>query len=225
MAKNVFRRLEFKYRLNLEQYNNIITKIKEVLNEDDYGKTTIQSLYFDTPNYRLIRESIEKPEFKEKLRLRGYGILSKDKKAFLEMKRKSEGVVYKRRVKMTEDEAFSFIEGKNNGGDDQISRELRYFRDFYQELKPAMLLLYDREAYYLDELRVTFDTNIRYRLENLNLSTNLEGTLLDEGLIMMEIKTVNAIPLWLVKLLSDNKIYKISYSKYGTAYKKIVCKG
>ena len=225
MAKNVFHRLEYKYVVSLEQYNSIINKIKEVLKEDEHGSTTIQSLYFDTPNYRLIRESIEKPTFKEKLRLRSYGLLKKDQQAFLEMKRKSERVVYKRRVKMTEDEAFDFISYKNDGFDDQISKELKYFRDFYKELKPAILLLYDREAYYLDNLRVTFDTNIRYRLEDLNLSSSLEGTLLDEGIIIMEVKTIGAIPLWLVKLLSDNQIYKTSYSKYGTAYKKLMCKG
>lgn len=173
----------------------------------------------------MIRQSIEKPAFKEKLRLRSYGLLKKDQLAFLEMKRKSERVVYKRRVKMTEDEAFDFIAYKNDGFDDQISKELKYFRDFYQELKPTILLLYDREAYYLDNLRVTFDTNIRYRLEDLNLSSSLEGTLLDEGIIIMEVKTIGAIPLWLVKLLSDNQIYKTSYSKYGTAYKKLMCKG
>lgn len=224
MAKNVFHRLEFKYILNIEQYNAIISTIREIMNHDEYGDKTIQSLYFDTPNYRLIRESIEKPYFKEKLRLRSYGLINKDSEVFLEMKRKSEKVVYKRRVKVTEDEAIDFISNKTDGDDDQISKELKYFRDYYQNLEPKILLLYDREAYNLDRLRVTFDTNIRYRLNDLNLSTSLEGNLLDEGLIMMEVKTIHAIPLWLVKLLSDNHIYKTSYSKYGTAYKKIILK-
>lgn len=224
MAKNVFHRLEFKYILNLEQYNTIISEIRENMDHDTYGDKTIQSLYFDTPNYRLIRESIEKPDFKEKLRLRSYGLVNKESEVFLEMKRKSEKVVYKRRVRVTEDEAFDFISKKTDGDDDQISKELKYFRDYYQNLEPKILLLYDREAYNLDRLRVTFDTNIRYRLNDLNLSTSLEGIQLDEGLIMMEVKTIHAIPLWLVKLLSDNKIYKTSYSKYGTAYRKVISK-
>lgn len=224
MAKNVFHRLEFKYILNLEQYNAIISEIRENMDHDVYGDKTIQSLYFDTPNYRLIRESIEKPDFKEKLRLRSYGLVNKESEVFLEMKRKSEKVVYKRRVRVTEDEAFDFISKKTDGDDDQISKELKYFRDYYQNLEPKILLLYDREAYNLDRLRVTFDTNIRYRLNDLNLSTSLEGIQLDEGLIMMEVKTIHAIPLWLVKLLSDNKIYKTSYSKYGTAYRKVISK-
>ncbi len=224
MAKNVFHRLEFKYILNLEQYNAIISEIRENMDHDTYGDKTIQSLYFDTQNYRLIRESIEKPDFKEKLRLRSYGLVNKESEVFLEMKRKSEKVVYKRRVRVTEDEAFDFISKKTDGDDDQISKELKYFRDYYQNLEPKILLLYDREAYNLDRLRVTFDTNIRYRLNDLNLSTSLEGIQLDEGLIMMEVKTIHAIPLWLVKLLSDNKIYKTSYSKYGTAYRKVISK-
>lgn len=224
MAKNVFHRLEYKYVVTLEQYNNIIDEIKKYVKEDEYGKTTIQSLYFDTPNFRLIRESIEKPEFKEKIRLRSYGLVNSDKLAYLEMKRKSNGVVYKRRLKMKEQDAFDFIGFKNDGDDSQIAKELKYFRDFYQELRPSMLLLYDREAYLENDLRITFDTNVRYRLNDLNLSTSLDGIELIEGLILMEIKTINAMPLWLVKLLSDNKIYKTSFSKYGTAYKKIILK-
>lgn len=210
--------------LTFDQYSAIIDIIKSRLKEDEHGSTTIQSLYFDTPNYRLIRESIEKPTFKEKLRLRSYGLVGERDLAFLEMKRKSQGVVYKRRAKVTEEEAFSFLEYKNDGYDNQIFKELKYFRDFYKDLKPVILLLYDREAYYEQELRITFDTNIRYRFDNLNLSTSLDGKQLDEGLIIMEIKTINSMPLWLVELLSNNNIYKSSYSKYGTAYRKIISK-
>ena len=224
MAKNVFHRLEYKYVVTSDQYASIIETIKEHLKEDDHGATTIQSLYFDTPNYRLIRESIEKPLFKEKLRLRSYGLVGKQDLAFLEMKIKSQGVVYKIRAKMTEEEAFSFMEYKNNGYDSQIFKELKYFRDYYKDLKPVILLLYDREAYYEKELRITFDTNVRYRLNDLNLSTSLEGIQLDEAAIIMEIKTVHGMPLWLVDLLSNNKIYKTSYSKYGMAYKKVISK-
>ena len=224
MAKNVFHRLEYKYLVTSDQYESIIETIKEHLKEDEHGSTTIQSLYFDTSNYRLIRESIEKPLFKEKLRLRSYGIVGEQDLAFLEMKRKSQGVVYKRRAKMTEEEAFSFMEYKNDGEDTQIFKELKYFRDYYKDLKPVVLLLYDREAYLEKDLRITFDRNIRYRLNDLNLSTNLEGIQLDEGTIIMEIKTINGMPLWLVDLLSNNKIYKTSYSKYGMAYKKVISK-
>ena len=224
MAKNVFRRLEYKYMLNKSQYDLIIDEIKSHLQPDTYGNTTIQSLYFDTSNFRLIRDSIERPSFKEKLRLRSYGLVGQRDLAFLEMKRKSEGVVYKRRVKLTEAEAFNFMNYKTDGYDNQIFKELKYFRDYYKDLKPAVLLLYDREAYLDQELRITFDTNIRYRLTDLNLSTSLDGIQLDEGVIIMEIKTVNSMPLWLVNLLSEKKIYKSSYSKYGMTYRKIISK-
>lgn len=224
MGKNVFHRLEYKYVLDKDKYASIINEIKNHLKPDVYGAATIQSLYFDTANYRLIRESIEKPTYKEKLRLRSYGLVGERDLAFLEMKRKSQGVVYKRRAKITEEEAFSFMKYENDGYDNQIFKELKYFRDYYKDLRPVILLLYDREAYYEQDLRITFDTNVRYRLDNLNLSSSLEGTLLDEGVIIMEIKTINSMPLWLVEILSDNKIYKTSYSKYGMAYKKVLCK-
>ena len=224
MAKNVFHRLEYKYILTYKQYESIIEEIKTRLKEDEHGSTTIQSLYFDTPNYRLIRESVEKPLFKEKLRLRSYGLVGERDLAFLEMKRKSQGVVYKRRAKLTEGEAFAFMNYENDGYDSQIFKELKYFRDYYVDLKPVVLLLYDRDAYFDGDLRITFDTNVRYRLENLNLSTSLDGIQLDEGIIIMEIKTINGMPLWLVEMLSNNKIYKSSYSKYGMAYKKVISK-
>lgn len=225
MAKNVFHRLEYKYVLTQTKYDSIINIIKEKLEVDFFGNATIQSLYFDTPNYRLIRESIEKPMFKEKLRLRSYGIVGERDLAFLEMKRKSEGVVYKRRIKATEEFALDFIAKKNDGYNDQISKELKYFRDYYADLKPVVLLIYDREAYQSKDLRITFDTNIRYRFNDLNLSTSLEGKPLDEGTIMMEIKTIHAMPLWLVELLSENQIYKSSYSKYGKTYITKILKG
>ena len=224
MYQKVFKRYEIKYLITISQKDKIVQTIKDYMTLDQYGKTTIRNIYFDTPNYRLIRESIEKPLFKEKLRLRSYGIVGEQDLAFLEMKRKSQGVVYKRRTKITEEEAFAFMGYKNDGDDSQIFKELKYFRDYYKDLKPVVLLLYDREAYYEKDLRITFDRNIRYRLNDLNLSTSLEGVQLDEGTIIMEIKTINGMPLWLVDLLSNNKIYKTSYSKYGMAYKKVISK-
>ena len=121
--------------------------------------------------------------------------------------------------------ALDFIAKKNDGYNDQISKELKYFRDYYADLKPVVLLIYDREAYQSKDLRITFDTNIRYRFNDLNLSTSLEGKPLDEGTIMMEIKTIHAMPLWLVELLSENQIYKSSYSKYGKTYLTKILQG
>lgn len=217
MSKSVFKREEYKYILTEDQFGSLIDSIKAHLRPDSYGETTIQSLYFDTDDYRLIRRSIEKPEYKEKMRLRSYGLATEDDEVFLELKKKYSGVVFKRRIKTTE-KAVAVSELRNS----QIAKEIEYFFAFYGKLSPKMLILYDRIAFFGDgELRVTFDKNVRYRTERLTLSDGLDGIpLFDEPRIIMEIKCVMAMPLWLVRLLSDNKIYKTSFSKYGEAYKK-----
>lgn len=217
MSISVFKRYELKYILSRKQYNNIIQEIQQRLIPDKYGKTTIQSLYFDRDDNLLVRRSIEKPVYKEKLRLRSYGLVSKNDPVFFELKKKSEGVVFKRRIKVTSEDVFN-----NNFGDSQIAKEIKYFMSYYGNLNPKMLLLYDRSAYFgEDELRVTFDENIRYRTTRLNLTAGLDGILLNQNdLILMEIKMNKAMPLWLSKLLSQEKIYKTSFSKYGEAYKK-----
>lgn len=221
MSKSVFKREEYKYILTENQFGSLIDCIKARLHPDAYGETTIQSLYFDTDDYRLIRRSVEKPEYKEKMRLRSYGLATEDGDVFLELKKKYSGVVFKRRIKTTE-KAVAVSELQNS----QIAKEIAYFFAFYGKLSPKMLILYDRIAFFGDgELRVTFDKNIRYRTERLTLSDGLDGiSLFDEPKIIMEIKSVMAIPVWLVRLLSENKIYKTSFSKYGEAYKKELLK-
>lgn len=219
MSQCVFKRYELKYILTKEQYYIVINKIKEYLSLDKYGEVTIQSLYYDTDNYRLIRNSIERPIYKEKIRLRSYGLAKEDSKVFLELKKKYEKIVYKRRIELNNPntlDLFSTLEEKG-----QIGQEIKYFCDYYGNLKPSMLLLYDREAYINKDLdlRITFDRNVRYRNDNLNLTTSLDGiNLLDNGEVLMEIKTSRCYPLWLVRLLNNNKIYKSRFSKYGTAY-------
>ncbi len=219
--KYVFKRHEIKYLLTPMQYALIIRELSKHLFVDEYGETTIQSLYYDTDTWLLIRNSIERPFYKEKLRARSYGLATPDKKIFLELKKKCDKVVFKRRISIKAEELAPFINfgvGAENG---QIEKEIRYFCQFYGGLKPAMLLLYDRTAYLCpnSDLRVTFDRNIRYRTDRLDLCSGLDGELLlpnDE--IMMEIKTSGAYPMWLVKLLNENGVYKTSFSKYGTAY-------
>lgn len=213
MYTTIFKRYELKYILDRNQYENLLISIKDKMNSDKYSESTIQSLYYDTIDYLLIRRSIEKPIYKEKLRLRSYGIAMDDSLVFLEIKKKYEGIVYKRRI-------VSRLRDINEKRDDQISREIDYFKKFYQTLKPMMLLIYDRSAYYLDDLRVTFDKNIRYRDSDLNLTSSLTGNeVLNDNKLLLEIKTSTSIPLWLVKLLNENHIYKTSFSKYGEAYK------
>lgn len=224
--KYVFNRYELKYLLTPAQYETMLSGIADYLKIDEYGETTIQSLYYDTPSNLLIRRSNEKPEYKEKIRVRSYGLAKPDSKVFLELKKKSEKLVFKRRIAIKESEVSHFFETGELTSEGQIEEELKYFRHFYSQygkLQPAMLLLYDRSAYHSPDgnLRITFDRNIRYRVDRLDLKDGLDGELLlPDGEIMMEIKMGTAYPMWLVKLLNGNKIYKCSFSKYGNAYKR-----
>lgn len=217
-------RYEFKYMLSKEQCDYIKQSLVGHMSIDSYGKTTIVSLYYDTPDLYLIRTSVEKPKFKEKIRTRAYGLVTNGDKIFLEVKRKVNGIVYKRRVKTSEQEAADFFAFKSNLSEgSQIAREICYTRDFYKNLQPAIMILYDRYAYLQDnsDLRVTIDENPRYRTEDLNLHTSTEGTsLLPPGGAILEIKVQGAMPLWLTKILAEGKIYKTSFSKVGEAYKK-----
>ncbi len=224
MAKgdnSVFKRYEYKYKLSREQYLSVVEKIKEYMRGDEHGETTVQSLYFDTDAWRLIIDSIQHPTYKEKLRARSYGLASPEKKVFVELKKKYDRIVYKRRISVPEKKLLPLICSGESIENSQIEKEILYFCKSYGGLSPAMLLLYDRTAYVCDgtDLRITFDRNIRYRTERLDLCSGLDGTLLFEnGEVMMEIKTGDAYPLWLVKILSDEKIFKTSFSKYGSAY-------
>ena len=221
MSIYIFKRYETKYVLTREQYNSILPVISDKLIKEVYNTPFIQSLYYDTDDYLLIRRSIEKPVYKEKLRLRSYGLNDINKKSFFEIKKKYDGVVYKRRIKISEFNTKKFIE-ENYSLDSQIGKEIEYMKCLYKGIKPKMLLIYERDAYLGDdELRITFDTNVMYRTEDLSLASGLYGNkLIEEDLILMEVKTPTAIPLWLCKLLNENKIYKGSFSKYGEAYKK-----
>ena len=221
MTSLVFKRVEYKYLLNHDEYLNMLSYVKEHMKEDRFGESTIQSLYYDTPDYLLIRRSLEKPVYKEKLRLRSYNLADESSSVFLEIKKKSQGVVYKRRITLKENEAVAFMQGDEKLPSSQIANEISYFKNYYGMLRPAMLLLYDRSAFFEEgtDLRITFDRNIRYRNKDLNLHTSLNGIpLFNNGEVMVEIKATGAFPMWLVDYLSKNKIRKTSFSKYGTAY-------
>ena len=219
----VFERYELKYKLTKDEYTWIRNELLKYMKVDKYGLSTIQSIYYDTPSYLLVRNSIDKPKYKEKIRLRSYGLVKEDTPCFLEIKRKADGLVYKRRIPIKEDIARDFMNYKGDFEDSQISRELTYFRNYYKDLIPSILIIYERESFYKDnsEVRVTFDLNPRYRTTNLNLHTSLDGTpLLDEDIVLMEIKVLHNMPLWLTDILTRGKFKKGSISKYGEAYKK-----
>jgi len=220
---SVMKRYELKYHLNKEQVIFFKEKILDYMKIDKYGLTTIGSIYFDTPNYYLIRKSIEKPLFKEKIRLRSYGIANEDSPVFLEVKRKNEKIVYKRRIVTTEAKAEKFFNKNEEFDSKQISRELLAFKETYEVLEPKYLIIYDRIAYYQDDsdVRITLDMNPRYRVEDLNLHTSTKGIpLLEDGEAILEVKVQNSVPLWLVDILTKGKIFKTSFSKVGTAHTK-----
>lgn len=222
----VMKRFEMKYILSKEQMFFLQNSLYAHMEVDQYGKTSIASIYYDTPDYRIIRASIEKPKYKEKIRLRSYGLAKNNGHVYLEIKRKSEGVVYKRRVETTEEEASLFLNNKKEMIDsNQIGKELAYFRDFYGKLEPKIMIAYDRTSYaeINGDIRLTIDENPRYRTFDLNLHTSMEGQcLLPPGSAILEIKVQQEMPLWLVEILSKGKIYKTCFSKVGEAYKQIM---
>lgn len=218
----VMKRYEMKYILDPEQTGFLIKGLEGHMRPDAYGLTSVASLYYDTPDHLLARRSIEKPCFKEKIRLRSYGMATEQTPVYLELKRKADGIVYKRRVQTTVPLVRQFFDGDGDiCAKGQINSEIRYFRDYYKSLVPACLIIYDRVAYFEPDgdLRLTLDYAPRYRVTDLNLTKSMSGTLLlPEGSTILEIKVQGAMPLWLADLLSRGEIYKTSFSKYGAAY-------
>ena len=228
MAITVMKRYELKYLLTAEQTVFLRERLKGHMEVDQYGKTSIASLYYDTPTYQLIRTSVEKPEFKEKIRLRSYGIATEESPVFLELKRKAYGIVYKRRVQTTIPLVHKFFSGEGDiCAPGQINKEITVFRDYYKTLVPACLIIYDRIAYFEPggDLRLTIDENPRYRTDDLTLTRSMDGiSLLGEGCTILEVKVQEAVPLWLCDILSAGGIRKGSFSKYGEAYRQQLLK-
>lgn len=182
---------------------------------DKYGRSTIRNIYYDTADYRLVRKSIEKPVYKEKLRIRSYSQATTDSTVFVELKKKYESLVYKRRLPLPQSEAMKWVNDKQCcQANTQISKEIDYFLDYYKNLHPAVFLSYEREAYYTKEksdFRVTFDEAILCRQQELSLEYPVWGTsLLPDDMVLMEIKCSGGIPLWMVSALSENGLYKTS---------------
>ena len=223
--QNVFKRYEVKYLITRKQQKIILQAMENLTVPDKYGKSTICNLYFDTPDYLLIRRSIEKPVYKEKLRLRTYGMAHSDTQAFAEIKKKYKSVVYKRRVDMPYSQALNYLKGKGGAPGGQINSEIEYFLQFYENLAPRVFISYERQAFYSKDdpdFRMTFDQNILWRDYDLDLTKGIYGNkILQDNMVLLEVKTKGAIPLWLTAVLIQNKIYKTSFSKYGNAYKEI----
>ncbi|MBR4911002.1 MAG: polyphosphate polymerase domain-containing protein [Clostridia bacterium] len=225
---SVFERQEYKYIMTKKQKAKMLEAMKaHGMEIDQYGRTTIRNVYFDTENYRLIRRSIESPVYKEKLRMRSYELAHDESTVFVELKKKFDHVVYKRRIPLKTKDAEAWLCGAAEcPADTQISREIDYFLKFYKSLRPVIFLSYEREAYFSKEagdLRITFDENILSRQSDISLKCEAAGenVLLPE-LTLMEIKCGAAMPKWLAKALSKNGLYKTSFSKYGSAYKNMI---
>ena len=237
MAKEIFSRCEVKYSLNTAQKDILINAISEYMDPDKYnigGKFyTISNIYYDTDDNYLIQKSVAKPQYKEKLRLRGYGVPKPGDLVFLEIKKKFKGVVNKRRTRLELEEAKRYIETGIMPEPQpyinmQVMREIDYFTHIYH-LKPAVYIAYDRLAFFDkndSEFRVSFDTNIRTRRYDLTLDAGDYGkAMLDDDVWLMEVKINKNLPLWFTHLLAENCLYPRSFSKYGTDYARMVGEG
>ncbi len=228
-----FNRYEIKYMLTEEQKAAFLSAVGERLCHDKYGEYTICNLYLDTDDFYFIERSLEKPVYKEKLRVRSYGTASNDTKVFFEIKKKFKKVVYKRRITIPLSEAEEYL---NNGAKpvsldgysaNQIFNEIDFLMKKYKP-EPKLYLAYDREAYFIKEypdMRITFDRNIRGRWENLTLRDGNKTELLDTGVkdyCLMEIKCAGAMPVEYASILSSLRIFPVSFSKYGQIYTKKV---
>ncbi|MDD5848991.1 MAG: polyphosphate polymerase domain-containing protein [Firmicutes bacterium] len=225
--QNTFARVELKYLLDKDQYLAFRERTSDLAAEDAYGWTQILNIYYGTPDYRLVRASLDRPVYKEKLRLRTYGTPENASPAFVELKKKYRGIVYKRRTQLPYLEARRFVEhGLLSHGPDQIEREIFWCLAYYRELVPAMVLSYRRLALAGREapaLRITFDTKLQWRSKPTDLRLGPGGAdLLAPDKVLMEIKVGGGMPLPLVSTLSDLKIRPVSYSKYGRAYRQLV---
>ena len=222
----VFQRVEKKYLLSENQYTDLLQAFSATMTVDCYGRHTISNIYYDTEDFQLIRASIEKPKYKEKLRLRAYGTVEENDQVFLELKKKYDGVVYKRRIPLKLETAELYLEhGIMPEIDSQILREIDYTLKRYH-LSAKAYLSYERIAMYGKEnpnLRITFDFNIKGRNYDFDLKEGTFGEdLLEKGQVLMEVKIPGAMPVWMSRLFSELGIFPVSYSKYGNYYKKYI---
>lgn len=227
-TKFSFERYEKKFFLTPQQQEILIDYIKDYTVSDVYGKYSLCNIYYDTDDWRLIRASLEKPVYKEKLRVRSYGVPEKQGKVFVEIKKKFDGVVYKRRIDMTADKVENYLSGKDTDCcDSQIGNEIQWFQKLYHS-KPKVYIGYDRIAFAGiedPELRITFDTNLRWRESNLDLTKGDYGQLIiPRDQVLMEIKIPGACPMWLTEILTELELYSTSFSKYGTVYRDFILK-
>lgn len=222
-----FARYETKYFLTPAQQAAVLAALHAHAIPDEFGSYTICNLYYDTDDWRIIRASLEKPVYKEKLRVRSYGTPAQNGEVFAEIKKKCEGVVYKRRITAAAEAVMRDLglAALREGG--QIGREIAWFQQL-NRTRPRVFLAYDRTAFAAADdpsVRITFDQNIRWRTTALDLRAGSAGRpLLPDDRILMELKLPGVCPLWLSRLLSEVGAYPASFSKYGEFYRTQVLK-
>lgn len=222
--ENIFQRYEKKFLMTREQFLYWNQVLEEQFQLDEYGQYTVASTYYDTPGFQVIQQSLDKPSFREKLRLRSYGATEDKDTVYLELKKKVRGVSYKRRAPLTLAEAEKYMSQRVIPREsNQILREVDWYLSQYA-VEAKAIISYERTAFVQTSdpaLRLTIDKNIRWRRENLSLSQGSYGApLLADERYLMEIKASESLPAWLCRALSAGKIYPTSFSKYGKVYEQ-----
>lgn len=220
MPQMVFKRYEIKYQLTDAQRTKLEREMMAHMVPDEHGPSTVRNIYYDTPTHLLARRSAEHPYYKEKIRLRSYAPASDDSPVFLELKKKCDGIVYKRRCTLVQADANALLVGERDPKT-QIEREIAFSASRYEGLAPAMFVAYDREAFYAQddhEFRMTFDRAVRCRAQAISLAGSADGhVLMPDEQSLLEVKCASGMPLWLVDFLSAEGIFKGKFSKYGAA--------
>jgi hypothetical protein len=216
-----FQRYEQKYVLNSSQYYALLDVLDGFACRDEYGLSTIYSIYYDTGDYQLTRKLLNNPVYKEKLRLRSYGVPYHDDTVYVELKKKFKGITYKQRVPVPFTNVEECVGYTLNHSGNYISNEINWFLRYYQP-EPKFMVWYDRLAFRGIEntlLRITFDTNLYWRDSGIDFSNNYGGfPLLDKDEYLMEVKVANSIPLYLSNHFARLKIFPVSFSKYRKTY-------
>lgn len=226
MAQQIFRRTEIKYLLTEKQVRDLMWLVEPYLKKDKYFKGTNCSIYFDNDSRYLAIHSMEKPLYKEKIRIRSYGVPRLNDTVFLEIKKKVNGVGGKRRIPVKLSDFYNYLEtGELDSNSEVIKKELDMCMERYG-LKPTMFLAYDRTSYCGKDdptFRLTFDRNVRSRNDELRLELGDHGEkFFENNLVVMEVKAMDAYPFFFVRALSKLKIYPASFSKYGRVTEKVI---
>lgn len=220
---DTFQRVEDKYLMDRKEADAFLKAVSPYLKPDRYFCYHCHTIYFDNDSAQLISTSLSHPPYKMKLRLRTYSDPDDDTPVFLETKKKYGDIVYKKRFMMTDLEAKEYLyEGIAPHTDNSTSREIDYLIHYYH-LKPKVYIGYDRICYVSKtdaDARFTLDSHITYRTNDVSLHETGEEKELQKGMFILECKVSDRYPMWLTKILSSHHLYKSSFSKYGTIYKR-----